>query len=54
MAFLGDSGIDMLTANAAGMIAVGAARGFRTKGELVENGARIVLDHPLELLELLG
>ncbi len=52
MAFLGDSGIDMLTATAAGMIAVGAAWGFRTKGELVENGAGAVLDHPLELLEL--
>ena len=51
--FLGDSGIDMLTATAAGMIAVGAAWGFRTKDELVENGARAVLDHPLELLELL-
>jgi phosphoglycolate phosphatase len=52
--FLGDSGIDMLTANAAGMIAVGAAWGFRTKDELVENGASAVLDHPLELLELRG
>ena len=50
--FLGDSGIDMATAGAAGMIAVGAAWGFRTKDELVENGARAVLDHPLELLEL--
>ena len=52
--FLGDSGIDMLTATAAGMIAVGAAWGFRTKDELVENGASAVLDHPLELLELRG
>jgi len=52
--FLGDSGIDMLTAGAAGMIAVGAAWGFRTKDELVENGASAVLDHPRELLELLG
>jgi len=50
--FLGDSGTDMLTATTAGMIAVGAAWGFRTKDELVENGARAVLDHPLELLEL--
>jgi phosphoglycolate phosphatase len=50
--FLGDSGIDMLTATAAGMIAVGAAWGFRTKDELAENGARAVLDHPLELLDL--
>ncbi len=52
MAFLGDSGIDMLTATAAGMIPVGAAWGFRTEGELVENGASAVLHHPLELLEL--
>jgi len=50
--FVGDSGIDMLTATAAGMIAVGAAWGFRTKDELVENGADVVLDHPLDLLEL--
>jgi len=53
IAFLGDSGIDMLTATAAGMIAVGAAWGFRTKEELVEHGASLVLDHPLELVELL-
>jgi phosphoglycolate phosphatase len=52
MVFLGDSGIDMLTATAAGMIAVGAGWGFRTKDELVENGAHVVLDHPRELLEL--
>ena len=52
--FLGDSGIDMLTATAAGMIGVGAAWGFRTKDELIENGASAVLDHPRELLELLG
>jgi len=52
MVFLGDSGVDMLTATAAGMIAVGAAWGFRTKDELVENGASAVLDHPQELLEL--
>lgn len=51
--FLGDSGLDMLAATAAGMIAVGAAWGFRTKDELVENGASAVLDQPLELLELL-
>ncbi len=52
IAFLGDSGIDMITATAAGMLAVGAAWGFRTKDELVESGASAVLDHPLELLEL--
>ena len=52
IAYLGDTPIDMLTATAAGMIPVGVSWGFRTKDELVENGASIVLDHPLELLEL--
>ncbi len=52
--YLGDSSVDMRTATAAGMIAVGAAWGFRTKDELVESGARVVLDQPLELLALRG
>jgi phosphoglycolate phosphatase len=52
MVFLGDSGIDMLTAGAAGMIAVGAVWGFRTKDELVGHGAVVLLDHPLDLLGL--
>jgi phosphoglycolate phosphatase len=50
--YLGDSLVDMKTATVAGMIAVGASWGFRTRDELVESGARVVLDHPLELLEL--
>ena len=53
LAYLGDSGIDMRTATAAGMIAVGVSWGFRARDELVESGARVVLDRPLELLELL-
>ena len=52
IAYLGDSGIDMRTATAAGMTAIGVSWGFRTRDELVENGATAVLDHPLELLEL--
>ena len=39
--YLGDSLVDMRTATAAGMIAVGAAWGFRTPEELVESGARV-------------
>jgi phosphoglycolate phosphatase len=54
LAYLGDSGIDMRTATAAGMIAVGVSWGFRARDELVESGARVVLDRPLELLELRG
>jgi phosphoglycolate phosphatase len=54
VAYLGDSLVDMRTATAAGMIAVGAAWGFRTRQELVESGAAVVIDAPLELLGLRG
>ena len=52
IAFLGDTGIDMATATAAGMFAVGASWGFRSSGELLDSGAQAVLAHPLELLDL--
>lgn len=51
--YLGDSAIDMQTATAAGMRAVGAAWGFRTCQELLDNGARHVIAAPLDLLALL-
>jgi phosphoglycolate phosphatase len=51
--YLGDSDIDMKTANAAGMYALGAGWGFRSKQELQEAGAKVVLKHPSELLEYL-
>ena len=54
VAYLGDSLVDMRTATAAGMVAVGAAWGFRTPQELVESGAAVVIDAPLELLALRG
>lgn len=52
--FLGDSAVDMETAQRAGMQAVGAAWGFRTVRELTDAGAGAVIDHPLALLELLS
>ncbi len=51
--FLGDSGIDMETAVRAGMYPAGALWGFRQAEELVGHGARVLLHHPLELLDLL-
>ena len=48
--FLGDSDVDMKTATAAGLYPVGAGWGFRPKEELVENGAKLVIDHPTDLL----
>ena len=50
--FMGDSGIDMLTANNAGMIPVGVLWGFRSREELMDNGARYLLSHPMEFLSV--
>jgi phosphoglycolate phosphatase len=49
--YVGDSGIDMQTARAAGMFAVGALWGFRGKEELVKAGAQLLIDKPSEILE---
>ncbi|MFA6335142.1 MAG: HAD family hydrolase [Bacteroidales bacterium] len=51
--YVGDTGIDMQTANNAGMYAVGALWGFRTKEELISNGAKYLLNHPLDLIQIL-
>lgn len=51
--YLGDSSIDMKTAAAAGMYAVGALWGFRSLEELQQSGAQAVVSHPANLLELL-
>ncbi len=48
--YLGDSGIDMQTAHAAGMCAVGVLWGFRDEQELRSNRAQILLTQPKELL----
>ena len=50
---MGDSGIDMQFANAAGMVAVGVTWGFRSEAELRENGAQVLLNRPQDLLALL-
>ncbi len=49
--FLGDSGIDMETALAAGMFPVGALWGFRHQDELETAGAAACIAHPRELLK---
>lgn len=51
IAYLGDSMVDMQTAANAGFLSVGVLWGFRGKEELVENGAEVLLEEPLELLE---
>jgi phosphoglycolate phosphatase len=52
--YLGDSATDMRTAVAANMYPVGALWGFRTAEELLEGGAKALVEAPVELLELLG
>ena len=51
--YLGDTNTDMITAVAAGMLAVGALWGFRTEEELRASGAHALAAHPREVLELL-
>jgi phosphoglycolate phosphatase len=49
--YVGDTGTDMQTATAAGMYAVGALWGFRTAKELLENGAKLLIERPTDLIE---
>jgi len=49
--YLGDTGVDMLTAVRAGMFPVGALWGFRDEKELRENGAARVISDPGDLLD---
>ncbi|MGA2030619.1 MAG: HAD family hydrolase [Thermoguttaceae bacterium] len=50
MLYLGDTNTDMQTAVAAGMFPAGALWGFRTAEELLANGARVLVEKPLDLL----
>ncbi|MBQ3260797.1 MAG: HAD family hydrolase [Alistipes sp.] len=50
---IGDSGVDMQTAHAAGVRAVGVTWGFRSREELAENQANVIADTPQEILGLL-
>ncbi len=49
--YVGDSNVDMKTALAAGMFPVGVAWGFRTREELQNAGAKLIIDKPQELAE---
>ena len=51
--YVGDSGVDMQTAAAAGVRSAGVTWGVRDRTELVESRARHIVDRPEELLGLL-
>lgn len=50
---LGDSDVDVRTAINAKMIPIGVSWGFRNEKELRDEGAKHIIHHPLELLELI-
>ena len=52
--YLGDTMIDMQTANSAGLIALGALWGFREEDELREHGAKHLVKTPSEVIKLLA
>lgn len=51
--YVGDSGVDMQTAVAAGMFAVGVLWGFRGREELRQGGAQVLIEHPMEIRKLI-
>lgn len=51
--YLGDTEVDMQTARAAGMHAVGVLWGFRNETELRGAGGQTLIAHPLQALDLL-
>ncbi len=53
IAFLGDSPVDIQTANAAGMISVGAAWGFSDRKELEKAKADLIFDSPVDFAKFL-
>ena len=52
--YVGDSDVDILTANNADIPSVGVAWGFRGQGELEEAGADYIIEEPLELLDVIN
>ena len=50
--YVGDSGVDIETAAAAGVRSAGVTWGFRDRAELVAAGAVHIVDRPAQLLEL--
>lgn len=51
--YVGDSDVDIQTAENAGIRCVSVSWGFRDKSFLIENGASVIIDDPLDLLDVL-
>lgn len=53
IAYAGDSNTDILFARAVGMLPVATPWGYRSREELVEAGAELIAEEPMEVLTLL-
>lgn len=52
--YIGDSGVDMQTANNAGVESIGVTWGFRSVEELTANGAQHIVHHAAEIAQKMG
>lgn len=52
--YVGDTDVDILVAQNANMLPVGVSWGFRDKEELINVGAKHILEKPADLLNILG
>jgi phosphoglycolate phosphatase len=50
--FVGDSGVDLKTAENSGMDFIGVAWGFCGRDALAEMGAKVIIDEPSEIMNL--
>lgn len=51
--YVGDSEVDILTAKNTGIDCISCTWGFKDKKFLLENGAKVLVDTPLQMLEIL-
>lgn len=51
--YVGDSEVDIKTAENAGLDCISVSWGFRTREELEQNGAKVIIDRPEEVLKFI-
>ena len=51
--FIGDSGMDVLTGVNSGAYPVGELWGYRGEEELLANGAKVIINEPMELVKII-